>query len=167
MKSLKKPFIIGLINAILFFILVIFHYSGASLKIGSANPFSALALLVAVIMFSGELTGVVSGTLLGIVLDGVSSTPIGFNTITLSLISFLAVLISHYLFNRNLKSALALCLICAALYFAARWLVLFTFAGDIKGSFTYLLSFAATSAIYTTLFIIPFFYLEKKLFSKI
>ncbi|MBR6902716.1 MAG: rod shape-determining protein MreD [Clostridia bacterium] len=167
MKTLKKPLYVAVINALLFFVLIILHYSGISVKIGNANAFSALALLVAIIMFSNELTGVLTGMALGIIIDSVSSTPIGFNAITLTLISFLVTLLSHYLFNRNLKSAMALCLICCALYFAARWLVTFAFAGDIKGSFTYLFSFAATSAIYTAVFIIPFFYLEKRLFFKI
>ena len=166
MKTLKKPLYVALINALLFFILIILHYSGVSVKIGNANAFSALALLVAVIIFSSELTGVLTGMALGIIIDSVSSTPIGFNMISLTLISLLATLISHYLFNCNLKSAMALSLICCTLYFAARWLVTFAFAGDIKGSFTYLFSFAATSAVDTAVFIIPFFYLEKKLFSK-
>lgn len=167
MKSRKKQFFIAFINAVLFTILILFHFSGASIKIGGANPFTVLALLVAVIIFSSEFTGVLTGALIGIILDSVTSTPVGFNTITLILISFLATLISHYIFNKNLKAALTLCLICAALYFSARWLVGFAFTGDIAGSFTYLLSYAATSAVYTTVFIIPFFYIEKHLFSKI
>lgn len=167
MKTLKRPLYVAVINALLFFVLIILHYSGVSVKIGNANAFLALALLVAVIIFSSELTGVLTGMALGIIIDSVSSTPIGFNAITLTVISFLVTLLSHYLFNRNLKSAMTLSLIFCALYFAARWLVTFAFAGDIKGSFTYLFSFAATSAVYTAIFIVPFFYLEKRLFSKI
>lgn len=167
MASGKKTFLISLINAALFLVLILFHYSGASIKISGANPMSALALLVAVIMFSGELGGVLAGTVLGIVLDSVSSTPMGFNTVTLIIISFSATLVSHYLFNRNLKSAIALCLMCALFYFGARWLVGFAFAGDVEGSFEYLIRYAVPSAVYTTVFIVPFFFMEKYLFSKI
>lgn len=165
MNNRKSALLLFIINAAMFLVLILFHYSGVSVNILGANPMSALALLVAFIMFSGEVAGVIGGILLGVVLDSVSSTPIGFNTVTLTVISFLAVLISHYLFNRNLKSALTLCLICSVLYFAARWLVGFAFEGDIAGSFNYLLRYAAGSAVYTTLFVIPFFYIEKKLFS--
>lgn len=151
----------------MFLLLILFHYSGPSIKIFRASPMSVLALLVALIMFSSELSGVLTGMGLGILLDSVSSTPIGFNTITLIIISFIATLVSHYLFNRNLKSALVLCLICAVLYFAARWLVGFALREDVVGSFNYLLRYAAGSAVYTTLFVIPFFYIEKALFSKL
>ena len=167
MKTLKKPLSVALINALLFTVLILIHYSGTTIKIGSANPFSALALLVAVIMFSSEVTGVLTGAIIGIVLDSITSTPVGFNTITLIVISFIATLVSHYLFNRNIKAALALCLICSALYFGARWLAGFAFAGDIAANFKYLLNYAATSAVYTSVFVVPFFYLERKLFKNI
>ncbi|MBR5923615.1 MAG: rod shape-determining protein MreD [Clostridia bacterium] len=162
--SNKKAALIFLINAAMFTVLILFHYSGASIKIMNANPLSALALLITVIMFSSELTGVLTGVAVGIVLDSVAATPPGFNTAVLTLISFGAAIISHYLFNRNLKAALTLCLIASAVYFAARWLVGFAFAGDINASLNYLFRYAAPSAIYTAVFAVPFFYLEKRLF---
>ncbi len=161
----KRTVLTAVLNTAMFALLILFHYSGANIKILDANPMGVLALLVAFIMFAGELTGVLTGALIGILLDSVASTPIGFNTITLTLISLLAALVSHYLFNRNLKSALALCLLCSVLYFAARWLVCFAFSGDVAGSFNYLLRYGVGSAIYTTVFVIPFFYIEKRLFS--
>ena len=166
MTSRKNTFLLFLLNAVLFLVLILFHYSGASVSILSANPISALALLVAFIMFSNEISGVLTGVAVGIILDSVASTPIGFNTLTLALISLFATLVSHYLFNRNLKSALALCLMCSVLYFAARWLAGFAFTGDVAGSLDYLFRYAAGSAVYTTVFVIPFFYIERKLFSK-
>lgn len=147
-------------------VLILFHYSGASVSVFSANPMAALALLAAIIMYSSEIAGVLTGMLIGIVLDSVTSTPVGFNTVTLTVISFAAALVSHYLFNRNLKSALTLCLLFALAYFLARWLVGFAFAGDTKDSFDYLIRYAVPSAVYTTLFIIPFFYLEKRIFKQ-
>ncbi len=164
MTDRKKVFLIFLINTLLFSVLILFHYAGNGIKIMNANPMSALALLVCIIMFSGELSGVITGIAVGVILDSVTSTPIGFNTITLAIISFIAVLISHFLFNRNIKSALVLCLICSALYFSARWIAGFAFAGDVRGSFGYLLRYALSSTVYTTVFAVPFFYIEKKLF---
>lgn len=166
MTDRKKTVLTAIINTVLFAFLILFHYSGADIKIFDANPMGALALLVAFVMFSSESAGVITGMIIGVIIDSVSSTPIGFNTITLTLISFGATFISHYLFNRNLKSALVLCLLCSAAYFTARWLICFAFAGDVVGSFTYLLRYGAGSAIYTTVFVIPFFYLEKKLLFK-
>ena len=167
MTKSRKALFVFLINAAIFFILLLFHYSGASIRIATANPISALALLVAVIMFSSELTGVCAGVILGVFMDSVSMTPQGFNTVTLMLLSFAATIISHYVFNRNIQSAATLCLLFVTVYFLARWLVVFAFSGDIEGGFNYLITTAAPSDIYTTVFIVPFFYLERYLFSKI
>ena len=163
--SNKKTALILLINAAMFTVLILFHYSGASIKIMNANPFGALALLITLIMFSSELTGVLTGVAVGIVLDSVAATPPGFNTAVLTLVSFGATIVSHYLFNRNLKAALTLCLIAAAVYFAARWLVCFAFAGSVESSINYLFRYAAPSAIYTAVLAVPFFCIEKRLFS--
>ena len=166
MEKTKKTFFIIITNALLAFVLLLFHYSGASIAISTANPIAVLALLVAIIMYASEVAGVLTGMLLGIILDSVTSTPIGFNTVTLTVISFAAALISHYLFNRNLKAALALCLLFSFAYFFARWIVGFAFTGDTADSFLYLIRYAVPSAIYTTVFIVPFFYLEKRIFRR-
>ena len=167
MTKSRKSLLIFLLNAAIFFTLFLFHYSGASIRIANANPISVLALLVAVIMFSSERTGVCTGIALGILLDSVSMTPVGFNTVALTFISFGAVIVSHYLFNRNLKSAVTLCLLCVVVYYIARWFAGFVFAAGIQSGLNYLITAAAPSAVYTTLFIFPFFYLERYLFSKI
>ena len=106
MVKSKRNYPALILNTVMLVSLLLFHYSGASIAISTANPMSALALLVAIIMYSSEVTGVLTGVLLGVVLDSVTSTPIGFNTVTLTVISFAASLVSHYLFNRNLKSSL-------------------------------------------------------------
>ena len=167
MRKTKNTFFIIITNALMFTVLLLFHYSGATIAISTANPMAALALLAAIIMYAGEAAGVLTGVLLGIVLDSVTSTPIGFNTVTLTVLSFLAMLISHFLFNRNLKAALTLCLLFSFAYFFARWLVLFAFAGDTAGSYMYLIRYALPSAVYTTVFIIPFYYAEKFIFKKL
>ncbi|MBO7519569.1 MAG: rod shape-determining protein MreD, partial [Clostridia bacterium] len=142
MQKTKKTFFIIITNALLAFVLLLFHYSGASIAVSSANPMAVLALLVAIIMYSSEIAGVLTGMFLGVVLDSVTATPIGFNTLTLTVISFAAALISHYLFNRNLKAALALCLLFTFAYFFARWIVGFAFTGDTADSFVYLIRYA-------------------------
>jgi len=164
MADIKKTFLIFFTNAVMLTVLILFHYSGASIAISTANPMAALALLVAIIMYSGEIAGVLTGLAVGIVLDSVTSTPPGFNSITLAIISLAAALISHYLFNRNIKSALTLCLICSFAYFFARWLAGFAFVGNTEDSFVYLIRYAAPSAVYTTVFMIPFFYIEKRIY---
>lgn len=166
MVKSKRNYPALILNTVMLVSLLLFHYSGASIAISTANPMAVLALLVAIIMYSSEVTGILTGVLLGVVLDSVTSTPIGFNTVTLTVISFAASLVSHYLFNRNLKSALTLCFLYAFAYFFARWIVGFACSGDIKDSFIYLIRYAVPSAVYTTVFAAPFFYIEKRLLAE-
>ena len=164
MKDRKKTLFIFIINAVIAGFLILLHYSGTSIKILNANPLSPLALLVALIMFSGEVTGMITGLAVGIILDGFAMTPAGFNTVVFATISFVAVLLSHYIFNRNLKSALMLCLICSMFYFFLRWLFVFAFSTDIADGLDYLIKNALGSSIYTAVLVVPFFFLEKRLF---
>ena len=164
MKDRKRNFRIFIINFLLFIFLILFHYSGASIKIFGANPLTPLALLISIVMFSGELSGVLTGIAVGIVLDGVAMTPPGFNTVVFMGLSFLAVLISHYLFNRNLKSALVLCFVCSLVYFFLRWLFVFAFSTDVADGLDYLIKTAFGSSVYTAVSVIPFFYLQKYIF---
>lgn len=164
MTDRKKTLFIFLTNTVLFTVFILFHFSGASIKIMGANPMCAFSLLIAITLFSSELTAVLTGVFVGIILDSVAMTPAGFNTVSFALISFAAALISHYLFNRNLKSAIALCFICALSYYFLRWLAVFAFSAEMTETFNYLIKTSIPSAVYTTVMIIPLFYLEKSLF---
>ena len=69
MADIKKTFLIFFTNAVMLTVLILFHYSGASIAISTANPMAALALLVAIIMYLGEIAGVLTGLAVGIVLQ--------------------------------------------------------------------------------------------------
>ena len=87
MTNRKTIFILRLINALFFIVLFYIQYNGVfSVKIGTINPMLTLSLLVAVCMFSSELTAAISGLLLGIFVDSVASTPPGFNAIIFMII---------------------------------------------------------------------------------
>lgn len=167
MKSNKNLFILRLINGILFAVLIFVQYSATfSFKILHANPMLPLALLVAICIFCSEVTGAISGLAVGVFIDATAATPQGFNAITFMLIGLAATLIIRYLFNNNIFSAIALCLLCSAFYFILRWI--FCYAGSISltENLTYLMQTAFPSVIYTSVFIIPLYYLERFLYKK-
>ena len=164
----KNSFLLPLINAVLFVALVLIHYNGAfTIKIWQATPMLPLALLVAISMFSTEFTAALSGLAVGIFMDSAASTPQGFNAIIFLCLGLAVSLIVKHLFNNNVFSSCALCLLAAAAYFILRWLFCFAFSLSFSESLSYLLQIAFPSVIYTAIFIIPFYYLERYLFSKL
>ncbi len=162
----KKRALKVAINLFLFVVLLLFQYnSGISIKIAGANPLLPLALLFAVSMFVGELSAALIGLAVGVYMDGITATPVGFNAIILFLLALLVSLTVKYLFNNNIRSAIAVCLIATGIYFAFRWLLGFAFSG-IDISLGYLTQFALPSTLYTSAFMIPFYYLEKYLLGR-
>ena len=167
MKSQKSIFKLRLINTFIFILLLCIQYNGVfNIKIAQASPLLFLALLVALCMFCSELTAAVSGVILGIFVDTVTSTLPGFNAILLPLLGLAIALIVRYLFNNNIFSAIALCAVCSTLYYLLRWIFGFAFSSSLAENLTYLLQTALPSVLYTTIFIIPFYYLEKALYKK-
>ncbi len=167
MTSQKNIFTLRFINSLLFILLIFVQYNNVfSLKIFHANPILPLALLVAVCMFCSELTAAISGLIIGIFMDTTASTPQGFNAIIFLIIGLCAVLIIKHLFNNNILSAIALCLICTAFYFVLRWLLCYAFSMSLTENLTYLMRTVFPSCVYTAAFIVPFYYLEKHLYKK-
>lgn len=167
MTSQKNIFTLRLINALLFVTLIFIQYNSTfSFKISHANPMLPLALLVAVCMFCSELTAALSGLIVGIFVDTTANTPQGFNSITFLIIGLCAVLIIKYLFNNNILSVVTLCVICTIFYFMLRWLFCYAFSMSLTENLTYLMRTAFPSCLYTAVFVIPFYYLEKYLHKK-
>lgn len=167
MTDRKKVFILRLINTLFFIVLIAFQYNGVfSIKIQAANPMLPLALLVSISIFSSELTTAISGLIVGIFIDSVSSTVPGFHAIVFLILGLSASLIVKHLFNNNIFSACALCLICGVFYYLLRWIFCYAFMLSLTENLTYLMRTALPSAIYTAIFIIPFYYLEKFLYNK-
>lgn len=165
MKSKTNLIILRAINTVLFIVLVYIQYNATfSLKISQANPMLPLALLVAICIFSSELTGALSGLVVGIFIDATAATPQGFNAITFMVIGLCATLIIKHLFNNNIFSAIALCLICSAFYFVLRWIFCYAGSVSLTENLTYLMQSALPSVLYTSIFIIPLYYLERLLY---
>ncbi len=167
MTNRKNVFKFKLINTLLFALLIFVQYNTVfTIKIAQANPILPIALLVAVCMFCSELTAAVSGLIVGIFMDSVAATPSGFNAVLLLVLGLAVALIIRHLFNNNIFSAITLCVLCTLIYFLIRWIFGFAFSISLTENLTYLMQNIFPSVLYTALFIIPFYYLEKFLFKK-
>lgn len=156
-----------IINALIFIFLILVQYSTVfSIKILHANPMLPLALLVCTSIFASELTASFAGLLTGILIDGVAHTPSGFNAILLFIIGLAVSLAVRYLFNNNILSAISLCAICTFLYLLLRWAFCIAFYSSLTENLTYIMQSILPSVLYTSLFCIPFYYLEKALYQK-
>lgn len=166
MKSRRNIFKLRFINVLLFAVLTFIQYSATfSIKISHANPLLPLTLLVIICMFCSELTAAISGLIVGIFMDTAAATPSGFNAIILMVISLAVALIIRHLFNNNIFSAIALCLLCSTAYYLLRWGISFAFSASLAENLTYLMQMVFPSVLYTSIFAVPFYYLEKKLYS--
>ncbi len=153
------------INFLLFFILAFVHNTGfRPFSIGNANPFSVFALLIAFSMFATEWSSCFAGLFLGIFIDGASSNGSIFHTVIFFLAALFVSVTSRYLFNNNIKAAVVICLICSLFLFGTKWIIFYGFNLGVNESVTFLLKSALPSAVYTTVFILPFYYFEKALF---
>ena len=167
MTNKKNILKLQLINILLFSFLIFVQYNSLfNIKIKTANPLLPLALLVAICMFCSELRGAITGLVVGIFVDTVASTPSGFNSIIFLCLGLCSVLVMKHLFNNNISSAIALCFLCSIFYFFARWLFCIAFSNSFTENLTYIIRTVFPSCVYTCVFIIPFFYLEKYLYKK-
>lgn len=167
MTSRKNIFKLRLINALVFIVLFYIQYNGIfSIKIAQANPLLCIAFLVIMCMFCSELTSTITGLVLGIFIDTVTATPPGFNALLLMVLGLAVSLIVKHLFNNNIFSAIALCTMCATIYYLLRWLLHFAFVSSVAENLTYLLQIALPSVLYTAIFAVPFYYFQKALHKK-
>lgn len=161
MKKYKK-LILGFIQVAFAFLIILFTVTGAvDISIGHATPLLLIGMITAFSSFSKALPAAIMGFLAGACLDSVQSGAVCFNTATLMVMATLVWLISNYLFNKNIQSAMVLSLIMSGLYFLLRWAVFFIKPLSVQESMSYLLSYAVPSAIYSAVFIIPFYYFYK------
>lgn len=163
MKNSSKQFLSFIINACLIVFLYILRYSGLmTLKIGQAVPITLIPFVVAVAIFYGEWWGATSGFFAGALMDGSMSGSSCFNTLTVMLIGLISGVLASYFMNKNIRSAACLSLGTAFAYLFTRMLFFYSFRGISTGADYYSLYFIPT-VFYTALFIVPFYFLEKKL----
>lgn len=148
-----------------FFLFFFQRIPGLSLKIGNAYPLLLLPAVMVVGALLREWTGFVTGLVCGIALDTFQSGSSCFNTLAFIFIGAGFGLIFRYLLNRNIKSIILAGSVGSFLFFFVRWFFLVLLAGDTSAG-RYLFKYAIPSAIYTALFVIPFFFGFEKLCKK-
>lgn len=136
-----------------------------SLKLGTALPLLLLPAVIVIACFLREWTGFWAGFLCGIALDTVTNGTQCFNTITLMVFGVSVGLLFRFLLNRNIKAIIIVSVLGSCLFFILKWLFLDLLTGD-PSAVTLLLKYHIPSAIYTSLFAIPFFYYLKWLCKK-
>lgn len=128
-----------------------------TLEIKNATPLLLLPLIVSVAMAAREWVGLVFGGFCGIMLDITAAQSYFFNFLTLAVIGCACGLVCSYLVNNNFYSALLLSLSSSASYFIIHWLVFFLIPAR-SDSLVFLLNYSLPSAVYTSLFIVPFYF---------
>ncbi len=160
----KRVYLLYIINFLIFAILFLVNTSfEGALQIRKATPLLLLPFLTAFAVNNEELTSFTAGLLIGICLDAVTIGSFCFNAITLSLIGVATSFTAKYLFNKNIRATIVLALFGALIYFVFNWLFKFAFVSGVQDSIIYLLDYAIPSAIYSTVFVIPAFYLQRML----
>ncbi len=166
MHKKRHPFIL-LFNILIFALAVLFYYTDIlNFTIKGITPLLILPILTAFSLFNSPLTCAIVGVLCGVLMDSNMIDSYCFNAIMLLLIGVFVSVSSNNLFNKNIKSAIVLTIICCAFYFVLQWLVFQTNNVTLSDSIMYLLNFALPSAVYSSIFIAPFYYIYKH-FNKI
>lgn len=163
MKKNNRRFIALAINALLLIFLFVIRYSGlATLAIGQAVPITLIPFAVAIALFWGEWVGASVGFIAGALMDGSMSSSSCFNTLALMLIGLICGILSSYYMNKNIRSAICLSLGSAFVYLFARLTFFYSFKGISVGA-EYYSNYFIPTVFYTAVFILPFYFLEKKL----
>ncbi len=159
MTNQKNHYLHIVCYVVLFALIFLINYTELlPLRIANASPMLLVPAVVTVGFYYGEWRGFWGGLIVGIFADAVSAQAAGFNTFLLMAIGFVAGLLVTHVLNRNFFSAGVLSLCACLIYFGAKWLIEYLFIGS-SDTANYLLFYAAPSAVYSALFIIPFYYL--------
>ena len=148
-----------------FGLFVIQRIEAFNLKLGNAFPVLLLPAIMVIACFLREWCGFISGLICGIALDTITNGTQCFHTITLMLLGAFVGLTFSFFLNRNIKAMIIVSVLVSLLFFLLKWLFLDFFAGD-PSALDLLLRYHLPSAIYTSLFSIPFFYFVRWLCKK-
>lgn len=155
-----------IVNSVLAVLTVFLQYNPIfNIKISNAYPLLPLGLVIGISIFSSELEATLYGVIIGIFVDAASASAFGFNTILFTAIAFFVAFISRYLFNNNIRATLVLGFVFSLAYFILKLLFVYNLS-TLYEAFDYIVKFAFPSAIYTTVFTVIFFYVEKKINKK-
>ncbi len=162
MLQKKRHPVLFTVNILIFAAIIIFQTSEIiDIGIKNAEPMLILPLLTAYSFFSDFKGALWAGLISGAFIDSVSQGAYCFNTAVLMLLSVLVYFMSNNLFNKNISSAIVLALLISALYYVLLWFFFYCIHTDLKGSAAFLLKYALPSAVYSAVFIFPFYFLYK------
>lgn len=162
----RRNFLILIVNIALFFTVILFHTSEIiNLSILNATPMLLLPLITAFAIFSPMSACIIASLISGALIDSVAQGYC-FNTLVLLIIAVCVNLFSNSLFNKNLISAIVLSLISSGGYYFLIWGRFHIIGKTVEDSLGYLFRYALPSAVYSALFIFPFYYLYKYLNDK-
>lgn len=155
----SHPFIAVFTFLIFFAVIILDSADSLDISVKTATPFMLLPLLLAFSVFADVKKSAFAGIILGACADSVASGSYCFNTIALLIIGTAVCLAANNLFNKNIRAALVLSLLTAVAYFFAQWLTFHAIGYTAKDSLEYLFSYSLPSAIYTSVFVIPFYFI--------
>ena len=161
--SKARAFLAAAANALLIFIIFVLRYScGVTLGIGQAVPVILVPLVISCAIFYGENAAMLAGVFAGVLMDSSAASGSWFNTLFLILGGLVCAFLSARVLNRNFKAAICLSVGFSFGYFFIKYLIFFVFKG-IPVSYDYFLLDLVPSAVYTAVWLIPFYFLQKKL----
>ena len=161
MNKKKHPFIFTF-NFLLFFVLILLHYTDKiAINLGGISPILILPLLTAFSIFHTPLSSAVTGMLAGLFMDSCTVGSYCFNAIVLLCLGVAISVASNNLFNKNIFAAIVLAIITGIIYHLCQWLIFQAIGKNMADSLTYLLKYAIPSAILGAVFIFPFYYLYR------
>ena len=163
MNIKRKGLIAVFINILLIFIVFLLRYSGiATFRLGQAVPMLLIPIVIAISMFFGENVTILYGLFAGFLTDCAAADSYCFNTIFMLVAATLCNLFMNRFLNRNLKAAVCLSAGVSFGYFFLKYLIGFVFKG-IPVDYDYFVFYLIPSVVYTAVWIIPLYFLEKKL----
>ena len=152
------------IAVLYFFIFILSRVPGLSFTLFGITPILLIPALMAGAVYFKENFSLIMGIYVGVLLDSTTATGF-FNTATFTVIGFLAGILATHLLNQNLRAAALLTLIMSFLYYFAKWFF-YIFLGNEPQKLAFLLQISIPSCIYTTLYIIPFYYLFRFIYKR-
>jgi len=156
-----------IVNAILLLGAFFLQYNGVfKISVFGVSPCLPLCIVIAVSIFISEISAFFLGLTVGIIADAFTSTSFGFNSIIISVICLFVSLISHYLFNQNVRANIVLQLVFTVIYYVIRWLV---FLSNVTASesLRHFISSILPSAVFTAIISILIYYIEKKFYKNV
>lgn len=155
---IRRMALIGAIGLVLFFIQ---NIPGSFLTVNGVTPNMVLPLAVAFAFFFGETAGGFFGFFSGILLDLYISPNFPVNALLILVMGCACGLIARLLLTKNIASAIILCIVCLFVYYGVCWIC---FRGGFSDTgIWYLKNRFLLSVIYSWIFIIPWYFLCKKL----